>query len=256
MASIRETAAKWIESHPDHKVIPLGSKAVPETAKRPMTKTWLITDDPMNDGNDQVWDMASGYGIIADEKYLWVDIDRAKGIPDPIMKAIKEHPTWEAKTPRLGGRRLLYRNPEEVSGKFQFGDNGADGDIRAGTAYYVLGPGSLHPSGDVYDYPECVDIVDAPEMVVGTLRRDAPVLRVITGETHPWETEWNYPIPSGNHDNYLARFCAHMAGLYAYDGVDKAGVEDLVYKDWKERVNDPEYITGVDPKEAIHQEGL
>jgi len=178
-----------------------------EQYKVPRSSGWKSTplwSDEQIELMEETGQLDTGYAVLC-AGLMVVDIDARTGGVESLARLIKEVPAIEeaglivATGSGHGSRHFYFRAPEGVAiaGKLK----GYDGiDIKSGPGAFVVGPGSMHASGNHYTILEANpdDIDDAPVALVDMLRKP---------EYH--RTEYNGAVMDVTHDD-LADMMAHI----------------------------------------------
>ena len=104
------------------------------------------------------------YGVVANEKFCILDIDNVEKFYESIKVNLPL--TYTVKTSR--GRQLYFRHTERSR---RLGNRGAGiFDFQANNKY-VVGEGSTHPSGHVYECINPLPIIEIPDALVDALEQ-------------------------------------------------------------------------------------
>lgn len=163
------------------------------------------------------WDdgVEANYGVAGGKSNLTI-IDVDQGIPDePALYAWMEKQglpeTFIVRSGRTSsaGFHLYYSGAVPTTG---YNLDGVIGELR-GIGAYVVGPGSIHPSGEKYKIIKDVPVASLPEN-----------MQQIAAEKHKTMLEYkpgiDTKIPAGMRWNYLQR----MAGVFRNTGLDRDGI--------------------------------
>ena len=157
----------------------------PTAGKHPLLGGWSSIPTPWSDDQFEVMKMIghfkTGYGVLCKNAYLVLDIDPRNGGAVSYARLLERVPEVAGagmivKTGRGdGGMHIYFRAPVGVALLAHMRDYPGI-DARHGNSF-VVGPGSLHVSGGVYEAvvgtPE--DIEPAPAGLIELLRRPATV---------------------------------------------------------------------------------
>jgi AAA domain/Bifunctional DNA primase/polymerase, N-terminal len=111
--------------------------------------------------------------------------------PDSIPAWLNELKTYKIRTGK--GVHVYFRGARKTTKLYV--DGNLVGDVKS-TGGYVLGEGSVHPSGAIYTVIDDSPIVDVPQRISELVKHDSE--RVNASEDGP-------PIPYGSHDRELFR---------------------------------------------------
>lgn len=153
---------KIVKSMPGCAAIPLGRYNDPKRSKRPLHKGW--TKKPYKDSAKTIqWCIDNGHniGIRLSPRVMVVDNDprswRTKGV-DPLLTFSAKHgidvdagPKWKTGG---GGYHKPYIIPEDQVGRFRNALEGEEYEgleFKTGQGRMIVAPGSLHPSGKLYE---------------------------------------------------------------------------------------------------------
>ena len=153
--------------------------------------------------------LGQNVGIVLDEQFLVIDIDR----PDAdaarfLAKRLEEHPTWRQRTRK--GRHWLFRVPPEfcrsVGNSPLYGAESEKpyGDMK--TLGYIVAPGS-EVDGFTYEIEAGLDPQSAPPWLLDFARNAKRAFRA-QGEAQAGRRD---QIPVGEHDNALASILGQVA---------------------------------------------
>src|SRR5690625_1015502 len=192
---------QWIEEgyrvFPLHEINPDGScgcgkEDCEAQGKHPTMSNWQHTpvwDDDQLDAFDELGWMASGYGIIVSDGLLVIDVDLRKGGAQVYADLVEDIPEvvgadFIVETGRKdGGKHIYFKAPagvalmQSLNGKYIGCDFKSSG--------YVVGPGSLHASGQRYDIvvgDSPADIGPAPTALIELLKRPDAHRTSLAGE--------------------------------------------------------------------------
>lgn len=181
---------QWIEA--GYRVFPLheihadgscgcGDSGCKAVGKHPTLNNWQHTpvwDDEQLDAFDELGWMKSGYGVIVSDGLLVIDVDPRNGGAEGYAQLVEDVPEIAGaalivETGRKdGGKHIYMKAPpgvalvQSLNGKYPGVDFKSSG--------YVVGPGSMHASGQRYDIvvgdgPH--DIEPAPDALIKMLKR-------------------------------------------------------------------------------------
>lgn len=152
--------------------LPRGKK-VPSMAWKSFQKTHP-TEQQIQDWQGEEANVAIVTGAISDLFVLDVDSPEAQALVDDLN--LPETPTVRT----AQGHHYLFRNPPfEIRNKVRL--KGVELDIR-GEGGYIVGPGSLHPSGCIYEWetsPAECDFAELPAEVLDLLRQETSATKLV-----------------------------------------------------------------------------
>ena len=194
-------------------VIPVEAKG-----KKPLIDSWKPNQDERASEEQIIawwtrWPDAN-IGIVTGSisGIIVLDVDGEEGQKTIKTSGLHLPPTVTAKTGG-GGYHYLYKHPGFAC-KNSAGSIGQNIDFR-GDGGYIVAPGSLHKSGNVYEWvlsPEDAELADAPEWL----------LQAIKGQGKPQGVQcpdWGDTVPQGQRNDTLTK----LAGsLLAKMGADDA----------------------------------
>src|SRR5690625_2292698 len=191
---------QWIEEgyrvFPLHEINPDGScgcgkEDCEAQGKHPTMSNWQHTpvwDDDQLDAFDELGWMASGYGIIVSDGLLVIDVDPRNGGAQGYAQLVEDIPEvagadFIVETGRKdGGKHIYFKAPAGVA-LMQSLPQYKGVDVK--TTGYVVGPGSLHASGQRYDIvvgDSPADIGPAPTALIELLKRPDAHRTSLAGE--------------------------------------------------------------------------
>lgn len=153
------------------------------------------------------------------------DIDPQKGGDDSLHKLIKENgelPNTVEVVTGGGGRHLYFKHPKDgkqIRNKAGLGKEYPGLDIR-GDGGYVVAPTSKHKSGNRYRFKELHDPNSSPVAPILPWLLELIDLKDENGMVFQLSDE----IPQGQRNNTLA----HIAGILHYEGIDRAGILEVL----------------------------
>jgi hypothetical protein len=202
-ASYRLLCAEWAAGQGWH-LFPLGVGS-----KTPaLGESWptMATTDPERIA---AWCAADyNYGIAcAPSGLLVVDEDEPGAFGEYASRRGQQVPaTFTVSTGR--GRHFYFRQPEGLPVPNSAGLSGLHLDVR-GHGGYVVGPGSIHPTGDLYQPGDWhADLASCPEWLAQALAEPKATTRRVNGE--PWDSppsssRFTEPAPEGERHDRAVR---------------------------------------------------
>src|SRR5690625_297836 len=192
---------QWIEEgyrvFPLHEINPDGScgcgkEDCEAQGKHPTMSNWQHTPvwgDDQLDAFDELGWMASGYGIIVSDGLLVIDVDPRNGGAQGYAQLVEDIPEvagadFIVETGRKdGGKHIYFKAPAGVALAQPTGGRYPGVDFKS--SGYVVGPGSLHASGQRYDIvvgDSPADIGPAPTALIELLKRPDAHRTSLSGE--------------------------------------------------------------------------
>jgi hypothetical protein len=145
--------------------------------KHPRMSNWQHTpvwdDEQIANFEEAGW-FKTGYGVLC-SGLLIIDVDARNGGVESFQRLVSDYPeinadTFEVTTGSGGGSKHIYFRLSEPVALIQSHKDYPGVDFKS--SGYVVGPGSLHVSGDTYDEDGYVDeIVEAPSALIDLLRK-------------------------------------------------------------------------------------
>lgn len=246
MNNIAQTAAEMMESGfrifpmlgaTDHDGEPLDEK---EAFKRPRSSGWQSTPDWSEEQLEVMTvsgQLDTGYGVLC-TGFLVIDVDPRNGGGTSIQQLLEDVPEIAGagmivETGRRdGGRHYYFKAPEGVALVTHL--KGYDG-IDAKSNGYVIGPGSMHASGNAYRivHGSPDDIDEAPSGLIDLLRKPEYHRAVYEGGvmdvTHSDLAEMVSVIPN-NEDDYEEWV---RIGMAIHDALGGEGYE--IWEQWSSK---------------------
>jgi len=145
--------------------------------KHPRFPNWQamhLFDEESIEGLEEIGWFATGYGVLA-KGLLVIDVDARNGGVESYARFIKNYP--DANTSGFevytgsgeGSKHVYFSLPEQISMVQSLPDYPG---LDFKTTGYLVGPGSRHKSGGLYEADGYVcDITPAPESIIAVLRR-------------------------------------------------------------------------------------
>jgi hypothetical protein len=154
-------------------------------------------------------------GVLTDG-YIVLDFDKKNGGLDSLTKMETDHgPLPKTRIHRTGGGGLhyIYKNPNGTNVRNTVAFAGYSGvDIRANGGY-IIGPPSIHASGNKYEVLDKSPIIPAPDWLIETIKKKtAPSLSATPGEGEP--------ILEGQRDATLTK----LAGVMRRQGMTETEI--------------------------------
>jgi len=155
------------------------------------------------------------YGVLSHNGICVIDIDN----PEEFKKLDPNIPKTFAVRRGTSGNGHIYFTcpdcPQDMRKKFET----PFGDIRTGGNFYVVAPGSTHPSGDTYEIVWDMPIITLPWLEVERLIQSKPREKVSS-------PSFNLPdaIPAGSRNTTLYKYGCQLRAR----GLDDREVQDLV----------------------------
>lgn len=162
--------------------------------KHPSLSGWQNIPVPWSDEQFEVMDLMghfdTGYGVLTKKRLIVVDVDARNGGIESYERLLEKCPEVASaglvvNTGSGGGSKHLYfKAPADVALLAHLKDYPGV-DFRSGSGAFVVGPGSMHNSGRVYEavLGSADDIEDAPAGLIEMLRRPATVRVEYDGKT-------------------------------------------------------------------------
>ena len=221
--------------------------------KHPLTSNWQHTPHWSEDQlevMEETGQFSTGYGVLI-RGGLVIDIDARNGGVESMQKLANDYSSLRqaglvVKTGSGGGSRHFYfKLPEEMA-LVQHLDQYPGIDFKS--SGFVVGPGSLHASGNRYEvsFGSVDQIEDAPDDIIALLRKPDRHRAVIDGLTvdvsHKELADMlAYVDPDTDHDTWVKcgmaiHHATHGTGLPVWDGWSGKGKKypgpEILHKRW------------------------
>lgn len=172
---------------------------IPPRSKAPVVKDWpnVATTEPAVIERWATEHPGCNFGLVMGDGFIAIDVDDPSRYPELKALGFDLPPTRVHKT--ASGLHLIYRVPLDVTIRNAVKKFGIV-DIRHANAQVVC-PGSVHPSGAVYEIAEDLPIADLPD----------ETLRMLTvSEPSPRASGDGSKIPEGRRDDTLTSIAGRM----------------------------------------------
>jgi len=182
---------------------------IPRGSKAPVAKDWpnLATTDPNVIRQWAAENPGCNFGLVMGDGFVAIDIDDPSRYPELKALGFDLPPTRMHKT--ASGLHLIYRVPLGATIRNAVKKFGIV-DVRHANAQVVC-PGSVHPSGAVYEIAEDLPIADLPRESLAMLAASEPVQR---------PSPERGKIPEGRRNSALAS----LAGSMRRRGMSEAAI--------------------------------